>query len=154
MTLKTNPLVAMIEESILLKDSAQRILSRELSGPSLTRLEGLVLVSIVGADHPQTAPQIGRTLGNSRQVIGRAAKRLEELGFVRKLHNPDHKTAPLLEPTKEGIKYEKKLSSTFDEIVDGIVSGRDLKKCEQITNDIRRLRALLEAYEGQQNFTD
>ncbi len=150
MSLKANPLVAMIEESILLKDSAQRILSRELSGPSLSRLEGLVLVSVVGADHPQTVPQIGRALGSSRQVIGRAANRLEELGFIRKLNNPDHKTAPLLEPTREGRAYENQLGSAFDKIVDGIVSGRDLKICEQIAKDIRRLRALLEQYEGQE----
>ncbi len=149
MSLRTNPLVAMIEESILLKDSAQRILSKELSGPSLTRLEGLVLVSVVGADQPQTAPQIGRALSSSRQVIGRAANRLEELGLIRKLPNPDHKTAPLLEPTAEGRKYEKLLGSAFDRIVDDIVSGPDLKKCEQIASDIRRLRALLEEYEAQ-----
>ncbi len=149
MSLKTNPLVSMIEESILLKDSAQRILSKELSGPSLTRLEGLVLVSVVGAEQPQTAPQIGRALSSSRQVIGRAANRLEELGLIRKLPNPDHKTAPLLEPTREGRKYEKQLGSAFDRIVDDIVSGPDLKKCEQIAKDMSRLRALLEEYEAQ-----
>ncbi len=148
MTLKTNPLVAMIEESILLKDNAQRILSRELSGPSLTRLEGLVLVSVVGADQPQTVPQIGRALSSSRQVIHRAANRLEELGFIRKLNNPDHKTAPLLEPTPEGIKYEKQLGSAFDKIVDGIISEADLKKCERMTKDLKRLRELLEEYEA------
>lgn len=148
MSLKTNPLVAMIEESILLKDNAQRILSKELSGPSLTRLEGLVLVSVVGADQPQTVPQIGRALSSSRQVIHRAANRLEELGLVRKLHNPDHKTAPLLEPTAQGKAYEKQLGSAFDKIVGRIVSEADLKKCERMARDIRRLRALLEEYEA------
>ncbi len=147
MTLKTNPLVAMIEESILLKDNAQRILSKALSGPSLSRLEGLVLVSVVEADQPQTVPQIGRALSSSRQVVHRAANRLKELGFVRKLQNPDHKTAPLLEPTAAGIKYEKQLGTAFDKIVDGIVSETDLRKCERMAADIRRLRALLEEYE-------
>ena len=151
MSLKANPLVAMIEESILLKDNAQRILSKELSGPSLSRLEGLVLVSVVEADQPQTVPQIGRALSSSRQVIHRAANRLEELGFVRKLQNPDHKTAPLLEPTAEGIKYEKLLGSAFDKIVVGIVSDADLRKCERMTRDIRRLRVLLEEYETQRS---
>ena len=111
MSLKANPLVAMIEESILLKDNAQRILSRELSGPSLSRLEGLVLVSIVGAGQPQTVPQIGRALSSSRQVINRAANRLEELGLVRKLQNPDHKTAPLLEPTAAGTEVSETVLS-------------------------------------------
>ncbi len=149
MTLKTNPLVAMIEESILLKDNAQRILSKALSGPSLSRLEGLVLVSVVEADRPQTVPQIGRALSSSRQVIHRAANRLEELGLIMKLQNPDHKTAPLLEPTAEGREYEKHRGIAFDKIVGGIVSEADLKKCERITKDLKRIRELLEEYESQ-----
>ncbi len=147
MSLKTNPLVAMIEESIVLKDNAQRILSKELSGPSLTRLEGLVLVSIVGADRPQTVPQIGRALSSSRQVVNRAAYRLEELGLIRKLPNPNHKTAPLLEPTTAGVEYEKQLGSAFDEIVASIISAADLKMCERLAEELKRLNALLEQHE-------
>ncbi len=148
MPLKINPLVAMIEESILLRDSAQRILSRELGGPSLTRLEGLVLVSIVGSERAMTAAQIGRALGSARQVVQRAAGRLQELGLVRKVPNPDHKTAALLEPTAKGVKYEAELGAVFDKIVDGILSEQELKRCQRIAKDIGRIRSRIEGYDS------
>ena len=147
MHLKENPFVAMIEELILFRESAQRILSVEFSGPSLTRLEGLVLVSIVGSAQPMTAPQIGRALGHPRQVIQRSANRLQELGLIEEVPNPDHKTAHLLKATAEGMKHEEQMGTVFDAVVSAIFGEKDLIRCKQITRDIHRYRKLLETHD-------
>ena len=149
MAIKENPLVALIEESIRLKDSAQVILTEAVSGTTLTRLERLVLIMITESDVPMTASQISRHLGHSRQVIQRAANQLLELKLIRKLPNPDHKTSPLLEATSKGLEYEHKLGDKLLTIVDSLLSDSDKKMCWRISKELKKLRVLLETYESE-----
>lgn len=146
MNIKKNPLVMLIEESIQLKQSAQVILSEAVGGATLTRLERLVLIAVTEETAPRTSSQLSRNLGHSRQVVQRVANRLVELGLVRKLQNPDHKTAPLLEPTEKGRKFERQMGGTIDDIVRTLLSESDLKLCKRISSDIKRLRGLIESY--------
>lgn len=144
----TNPLIAMIEESIRLKDSAQEILSEAIEGTSLTRMERLVLIFVCGSEELMTAPQIGRHSGHTRQVIQRAATQLEQLGLIEKVANPDHKTAALLKATEAGLAYESNVRTTLESLINGIVSDKDLQACERMTKEMRKLRAKIENYES------
>jgi len=148
MSLKTNPLITLLEESIRFKESAQVILSEAIGGTALTRLERLILIAITESDVLQTAPQIGRTLGHSRQVVQKAANKLLELGLVRKLPNPDHKSAALFEPTAAGMKFEKQVGDTLEDIVKRVFTDKDLKLCERMARDIYKLRLLVESFEA------
>lgn len=141
-----NPLVSLIEETIHLRDSAQNILSEAVGENSLSRLERLVLISLTEAERPLTASQIGRNLGHLRQVVQRAANRLLELQLIQKLPNPDHKTSPLLEPTAEGLNFERRMGSTLNDIVDKLLTEADIKACLKMCKDLKKIRAKIEAY--------
>lgn len=148
MTIKENPLVALIEESIRLKDSAQFILSESVGGTTLTRLERLVLIMITESDSPMTASQISRHLGHSRQVVQRAVNRLLELELIGKLANPDHKSSPLLESTVKGVEFEQKLGETLITIVGSLLSASDIARCQRISRDLKKLRLIIEAHQA------
>ena len=147
MKIKENPLVMVIEESILLRDSAQSILSEALGGDSLSRLERLVLISLTEAGMPLTAAQIGRNLGHTRQVIQRAANRLVELDLVQRRPNPDHKTAFLMEPTKKGLKFEQQMGNALVGIVDTLLTEKDIEMCRRLYRDLKKLRDKIEHYQ-------
>lgn len=147
MKLTENPLVALIEESIRLKDSAQDILSDAVGSATLTRMERLILIMITESDAAMTASQISRHLGHSRQVVNRAANQLLELKLIRKLPNPDHKTAPLMVATSKGIEYENQLGEKMVNIVDSLLSESEKKMCLRIAKDLNKLRTRLENYQ-------
>lgn len=149
MTIKENPLVALIEESIRLKDSAQFILTEAVGETTLTRLERLVLIMITESDDPMTASQISRHLGHPRQVIQRAVNRLEELKLIKKFPNPNHKTSPLFAATTKGVNFESQLGDKLINIVDTLLTEKDIKMCQRISKDLKKLRALLEDYQAE-----
>ncbi len=139
-----NPLVELIEESILLRDTAQEILSEPLADYTLTRLEGLTLLALTESGDRLTVPQIGRALGHSRQVIQRAVRRLHELGLVNKLPNPDHKTADLIEPTEAGLAYDSQLAHRLRSLVENLFTETEMESCKRITRELRKFRAVIE----------
>ena len=151
MNVTENPLVMLIEEAIRLRDSAQEILSVALEGPSLSRLEGLILLAITESDQPQTAPQVGRVLGHSRQVVQRAANHLVELGLLQKLPNPDHKTAHLLEVTDAGKQHHASTGNGMLTLVSTLFSEQEQQKCLRLSRDLRHIRNIIESYQTDQN---
>ncbi|WP_317932965.1 helix-turn-helix domain-containing protein [Halioxenophilus sp. WMMB6] len=150
MSIKDNPLVALIEESIRLKDSAQFILTDAVGSTSLTRLERLVLIMISESDAPMTASQVSRHVGHPRQVVQRAVNRLLELQLIDKQPNPDHKTSPLLSATNKGKEFENQLGGKLVNIVDSLLTESDLKMCQRMLKDIKKLRRIIEDFEKQQ----
>lgn len=146
MKITENPLVMLIEECIRLRDSAQDVLSPSLGGQSLTRIEGLVLVAVSEMNYPLTAPQVGRILGYTRQVVKRAVDRLVDLGFLERVENPDHKTAMLLKITDQGSKYKEKIGSIMVDVVDTLLSDADIELCRKMAGDLKRIRTLVEGY--------
>jgi DNA-binding MarR family transcriptional regulator len=61
-----------------------------------------VLTAVVGAVHPPTVPQIGRSLGYPRQTVQRQAEYLVERGLITFIDNPDHKRARRMVATEAG----------------------------------------------------
>ena len=146
MNIKNNPLVALLEESIRLKESAQKVLSDAMGGKTLTRLERLILVITSESDEPLTGSQISRALGNSRQVVQRAANQLVKAGLLRKLKNPDHKGSMLFEPTEKGLIFESEMGDIFIDVVSELLSEGEVKMCQRITKDLNKLRIRIENY--------
>ena len=146
MNIKNNPLVALLEESIRLKESAQKVLSDAMGGKTLTRLERLILVITSESDEPLTGSQISRALGNSRQVVQRAANQLVKAGLLRKLKNPDHKGSMLFEPTEKGLIFESEMGDVFIDVVSELLSEGEVKICQRITKDLNKLRIRIENY--------
>lgn len=68
----------------------------------LSGAQSLVLVSIARAERPPTVPQIGRSLGHTRQAVQRVVDALVAAGFVEFIDNPDHKRARRLIATPAG----------------------------------------------------
>ena len=62
------------------------------------------LWQVLGAlkDNPRTVAQIGRAMGLARQSVQRSVNIMEQNGLVKLVRNPDHKTSPLVQLTKEG----------------------------------------------------
>jgi len=147
MSVKNNPLVMVIEESIRLKDSAQVILSEAMEGAHLSRIERLVLLMITEADAPMTASQMGRALGHTRQVIQRAANQLVSLQLIRKIPNPEHKASSLFEPTSKGMTYEARMGASLQEIVASLLSEKDAAMCLRLSRELKKLREAIEAYQ-------
>jgi DNA-binding MarR family transcriptional regulator len=68
----------------------------------LTGAQSLVLVAVARAENPPTVPQIGRSLGHTRQAVQRVVDVLAANGFVEFVDNPDHKRARRLVATPVG----------------------------------------------------
>lgn len=58
---------------------------------------------------PQTASQIARTMGQTRQSVQRIANELDKLGIVSFDDNPHHKTAKLIACTSKGTNMFEQL---------------------------------------------
>ena len=136
----------LIEESILLRDSAQEILSQNFAGQELSRIEGLVLTAIAENDRAMTAPQVGRILGHSRQVMKRAVDSLVEQQLVEKHENPDHKTAMLLTLTPRGKEYTENTGKILVDVVSSLLTDADIELCQKMGRELKRLRGLIEDY--------
>lgn len=68
----------------------------------LSGAQTLVLVAVARAPQPPTVPQIGRSLGHTRQAVQRVVDALAANGFVEFVENPDHKRARRLVVTDRG----------------------------------------------------
>ncbi|QFU21616.1 MarR family transcriptional regulator [Shewanella eurypsychrophilus] len=58
----------------------------------------------------QTASEIARTMGQTRQSVQRIANELEKLDIVRFDDNPNHKTAKLITRTQKGVMLFEQLT--------------------------------------------
>jgi DNA-binding MarR family transcriptional regulator len=111
-----------------------------LSGPQM-----LVLSAVVRADAPPTVPQIGRSLGHSRQAVQRLADGLRERGLIERLDNPEHKRARRLVATARGRDVHTE--ADLDSRVWAARMTRDLSpgQIEAAATTLRTLRQHLEA---------
>ncbi|HVV10519.1 helix-turn-helix domain-containing protein [Amycolatopsis sp.] len=111
----------------------------------LTGAQVLVLTAVVRAERPPTVPQIGRSLGHTRQSVQRLVDALVARGFVELAGNPDHKRAPLLLATADGRaaqrRVDRKSQSWMARVSEGIAPG-DVGTATKV---LHTLRARLEA---------
>ncbi|MFA7603612.1 MAG: MarR family transcriptional regulator [Novosphingobium sp.] len=107
--------------------------------------ELMVLNSVVEADRPPTVPQIGRSLGQPRQLVQRAANSLIEAGLIEAVPNPDHKRAVLLRATGQGVALKRGFDARADVIAEEIAGNLDADLVRQAADLLGTIRRELEA---------
>lgn len=86
-------------------------------GDKLTKEFGLTSSrwKIIGAvemsTEPLTVPQIGRTMGQSRQAVQRLVDIMTKDGLLQQINNPNHKRAKYIELTPKAIEIYSKLGN-------------------------------------------
>lgn len=118
--------------------------TRAASG--LAEMELTVLTAVVNAAAPPTVAQIGRSLGNPRQVVQRAANRLAELGLVGLADNPEHKRASLIVATDAGRALKAADHDRAQAITHAVVDRVGSKTFADAAERLHGIRGEIEAY--------
>ncbi|MCX7864212.1 MAG: MarR family transcriptional regulator [Novosphingobium sp.] len=140
-----HPLVGLVDETSRLTGRLKSLFAEARQSVGLNDSEIMVLNAVVEADHAPTVAQIGRSLGHARQLIQRAANSLREAGLIEMRANPDHKRAPLLMPTNEGIALKRRADALAEAIAERIMPALDGNGVREATVALRKLRKQLEA---------
>lgn len=139
-----HPLVGLIDEISRLNGRLKSTFAAARRAAGLNDSEMMVLNAVVEAERPVTVPQIGRSLGNPRQIVQRAATALIAAGLIEPLANPDHKRAPLLAGTAAGIALKRRADAIADGAAAGLAAGLDPAALRAATIELRGLRRQLE----------
>jgi DNA-binding MarR family transcriptional regulator len=140
-----HPLVGLSDELIRLNGRLKGMFAGARRSEGLGDSELTVLNAVVEADRPPTVPQIGRSLGQPRQLIQRAANSLMDAGLIEAEPNPDHKRAVLLRATEAGIALKRGIDGRADAIAEEVAAEIDAEVVRQATGALRTIRKQLEA---------
>jgi DNA-binding MarR family transcriptional regulator len=140
-----HPLVGLSDELIRLNGRMKSMFAGARRSQGLGDSELTVLNAVVEAERPPTVPQIGRSLGQPRQVVQRAANSLIAAGLVEPRANPDHKRAVLLCATAEGIALKRGIDARADAIAEAVTGDLDADLVRQAAALLRDIRKQLEA---------
>lgn len=140
-----HPLVGLSDELIRLNGRMKSMFAGARRSEGLGDSELTVLNAVVEADRPPTVPQIGRSLGQPRQIVQRAANSLMEAGLIEAGPNPDHKRAVLLLPTAQGTALKREMDARADAIAETVVGDLDADLVRRATAALRDIRKELEA---------
>ena len=140
-----HPLVGLSDELIRLNGRLKGMFAGARRSEGLGDSELTVLNSVVEADRPPTVPQIGRSLGQPRQLIQRAANSLMAQGLIEAELNPDHKRAVLLRPTDQGTALKREMDARADAIAERIAGDIDADRVRQAVALLHDIRQELEA---------
>ena len=99
-----HPLTSLVDELARLHGRFKSAFAAARDETGLGSTELLVLNAVVEAERPPTVPQIGRSFGQPRQLVQRAANSLIARGLIEAAPNPDHKRAVLLRATEAGLR--------------------------------------------------
>jgi DNA-binding MarR family transcriptional regulator len=147
-----HPLVGLSDELIRLNGRLKGMFAGARRSEGLGDSELMVLNAVVEADRPPTVPQIGRSLGQPRQVVQRAANSLMEAGLIEARPNPDHKRAVLLRATDRGTALKREIDARADAIAEQVaaaIDGDTVRQAAALLHDIRKeLEARLRASDG------
>lgn len=113
----------------------------------LTSAQHLVLTAVVNAPRPPTVPQIGRSLGHSRQAVQRIADHLEQRTLIMYADNPDHRVARLLLPTVAGRRAHAAVHELSRGWVSDATTGTTDAEIIDATATLRALRKRIEQRE-------
>jgi DNA-binding MarR family transcriptional regulator len=140
-----HPLVGLVDEVIRINGRLKSLFaeSRQITG--LGQSEMMVLNAVVEAERAPTAAQIGRSLGQPRQLVQRAADALIAEQLIETAPNPDHKRAVLLKATPRGVEIKRMSDARAEEIAAGFDGAVDLEGARAATQALRSLRRQLEA---------
>lgn len=140
-----HPLVGLSDELIRLGGRMKATFAGARREEGLGDSEMSVLNAVVEADRPPTVPQIGRSFGQPRQLVQRAANSLMAAGLIEAEANPDHKRAVLLRPTERGTALKREIDARADAIAAEIGAGVDVDLIRQATVALGTIRKQLEA---------
>lgn len=139
-------LVGLSDELIRLNGRMKALFAGARRPEGLGDSEMAVLNAVVEAESPPTVPQIGRSFGQPRQIVQRAANSLMAAGLIEALPNPDHKRAVLLAATAEGIRLKRGIDARAEAIAHELGAGIDAEKVREATRALRAIRQQLEAH--------
>jgi DNA-binding MarR family transcriptional regulator len=140
-----HPLAGLADE-VLRLHGRQLAANTELGAPEgLTGAQVLVLTAVVNAERPPTVPQIGRSLGHTRQSVQRIADALSARGLLASKENPDHKRAPLLTPTEAGRAAHSRIHERGQAWIGRVTAGIEPDDIARATDVLRALRVRMEA---------
>jgi len=140
-----HPLVGLSDELIRLGGRLKSLFADARKPDGLGDSELSVLNAVVEADRPPTVPQIGRSFGQPRQIVQRAANSLIEAGLIEAVPNPDHKRAVLLQATDEGLARKRAIDARADAIAAAVAGSIDADAVREATAALRGIRKDMEA---------
>jgi len=140
-----HPLVGLSDELIRLGGRLKSLFADARKPDGLGDSELSVLNAVVEADRPPTVPQIGRSFGQPRQLVQRAANSLIEAGLIEAVPNPDHKRAVLLQATDEGLARKRAIDARADAIAEAVAGSIDADAVREATAALRAIRKDMEA---------
>lgn len=140
-----HPLVGLVDETSRLTGRFKSVFATSRQSIGLNDSEIMVLNAVVEAEHAPTVAQIGRSLGHARQLIQRAANSLRDAGLIELTDNPDHKRAPLLDPTAMGIELKRRADTLSEDIAEELMPALELDDVREATIALRAIRKQLEA---------
>ena len=140
-----HPLVGLVDETIRLNSRLRSVFASARQESALNDSEQMVLNAVVEAEKAPTAAQIGRSMGQARQLVQRAANALRDGGLIEMADNPDHKRAPLLRPTPQGLALKRELDRRAEAIAEDLLPAADLEAVREAARALRAIRKKLEA---------
>ena len=142
----SNPVAELIGEVLRVGGRLTSVFASVNAIAGLLPMETTVLAVVVESPVAPTVPQIGRSLGHSRQMIQRTVNTLMAAGLIEKAPNPHHKLAPLLLPTPEGRKVKQRVDARASEIMAALLRRTSAGKCRRLSGEMRELRHEIEAH--------
>jgi DNA-binding MarR family transcriptional regulator len=141
-----HPLVGLVDETIRLNSRLRSVFAAPRGEEvALNASEQMVLNAVVEATAPPTVAQIGRSMGQARQLVQRAANALRDAGLIELADNPDHKRAPLLLPTAKGLALKRGIDGRADAAARNLLPPEDLEAVREATRALRAIRRNIEA---------
>lgn len=140
-----NALIGLVDEVTRLNGRLKSTFAASRREAGLNESEMMVLNAVVEAQVPPTVPQIGRSMGQPRQIVQRAANSLIDSGLIETAPNPDHKRAVLLSATDRGIRLKREADARAEAIADELSRDMDQAAARQATLAVRAIRKQLEA---------
>lgn len=144
-----HPLVGLVDETIRLNSRLRSVFAAARAGCALNDSEHMVLNAVVEAQRisgrAPTVAQIGRSMGQARQLVQRAANGLRDAGLIETADNPDHKRAALLRPTDAGIALKQEIDARADAMAEELVPGLDPARVREAAALLGLLRKDIEA---------
>lgn len=143
-----HPLVGLVDETIRLNSRLRSVFAAARLESALNDSEQMVLNAVVEAARldrvAPTVAQIGRSMGEARQLVQRAANSLRDGGLIEMVDNPAHKRAPLLQPTAQGLALKQMIDARADAIAEELLPAGELDAVRDATRVLNAIRRNLE----------
>lgn len=143
-TIEGEALTSLILETFRL-NGALLAAGNQLTEPfGLTSARWQIMGPIFEFKEPMTVAQIARRMGLARQGVQRIVNDLKKLGMIDFLHNPDHKSAPLIALSEAGRNAIVELNIAQAAWVNSLAEGLSENQIKQALNLMETVRKQLE----------